>query len=187
MRPLTLVAYGAGALWCVGLALFLRPRRPFAVELPARLPHPSAPHDVAALEYGPTIRASSYFADVFSQHHPAFVVDRRPYPTLEEKWASARGDGSPWIEIRWRGEHAIDEVRIQHAGVLEPADLSARAYRIRCLAASGSTEVAAIAGNTEPRAVHRVDCPRATGVRIDFTPNSAGELTRVFEIEAWGQ
>jgi hypothetical protein len=173
--------------WGVGLVLFLRTgRAAVTVTLPALQAHPNEEHNLVAFALGPVLRASSYHRDRVAQHHPAFLVDGRGGPSLVEKWVSDPKDASPWIELGWPGEREIRRVRIEHAGLVESSDLTSRKYTVTCLA-SPALPAVVVEGNTANVAEHLLHCPKARGVRIDFTPNRAGELVRVFEVEVWGR
>jgi hypothetical protein len=157
------------------------------VTLPTFAPHPTDEHNLAAAIYGPTIRVSSYYRDFSSQHHPAFLVDGRESPTLVEKWASDDGDAAPWVEINWKGSHHVSRIVIRHGGSVEPNDTTSRRYRITCLQSSGQNSTLKVEDNIARLATHDLDCPLALGVRFDFLPNTKKELTRIYEIEAWGR
>jgi hypothetical protein len=172
--------------WVTGFALFLRASPIVTVALPALAPHPAGEHDLAAARYGPTLRVSSYLADVYRQHHPAFLVDEREHPTVVEKWASDVGDRKPWVEIRWRGAHDVSRVVIEHAGSVEDPGFTARTYTLTCLTASGRGPVLAVSGNTDSVATHPLACTAAVGLRVDFV-RDATDIVRVFEIAVWGR
>jgi hypothetical protein len=172
--------------WITGFALFLRASPVVTVALPAVAHHPTAEHDLAAARYGPTLRVSSYLADVYNQHHPAFLVDEQRHPTRVEKWASDAGDRKPWVEIRWRGAHDVSRVVIEHAGSVEDPGLTARTYTLTCLTASGRGPVLAVHDNTDAVATHPLACAAAVGLRVDFELDGA-DIVRVFEIAAWGR
>ena len=178
-----------GLVWLVGLVGFVATPAVFEVELPRRrAQEPAGEHNLAALELGPRIRASSYWADWAAQHHPAFLVDGREHPGLVEKWTSERGDQAPWVEILWREAHDLARVVIHHAGVVEDPGLTSRRYRVACLRGGEPGPAVSVNGNEQPRATHLLACPQARGVRVEFEPNEDGDrLTRVYEIEAWGR
>jgi hypothetical protein len=183
------VRAGVGVLvgsWVTGFALFLRASPVVTVTLPALALHPAEEHDLAAARYGPTLRVSSYLADAFRQHHPAFLVDERAHPTSVEKWASDVGDRKPWVEIHWRGVHDVSRVVIEHAGSVEDSGLTVHSYSLACLTASGKGPALAVTGNTEAVATHRLACSAATGLRVDFDAGGS-DIVRVFEIAAWGR
>ncbi|HEY0712038.1 MAG TPA: hypothetical protein VGF45_05155, partial [Polyangia bacterium] len=98
---------------------------------------PHEPHNLALFRYGGEVRASSYFKDVGSQHHPLFLIDGRNDSSLKEKWASDRADPSPWVELRWREARALSHVVVVHAGKHEEESLTVRDYTIDCLRAAG--------------------------------------------------
>jgi hypothetical protein len=175
------------ALWTLGFVLFLSASSVVTIELTALSSHPAQEHDVAAARFGPTVRVSSYLADVYNQHHPAFLVDERASPTRVEKWASDENDSHPWVEIRWRGLHDITRVVIEHAGSVEDPGLTAHTYSLTCLQPAGRGRTLSVTGNTEPVATHALVCPAASGLRADFTPDGPDAIVRVFEIVAWGR
>lgn len=186
-RAAALGVGGAVALWLVGFVLFLRAPSVVTIDLPALAPHPAGEHDIAAARFGPTIRVSSYLADVYNQHHPAFLVDQLAHPTRVEKWASNDHDPHPWVEIRWRGRHDISRVVVEHAGSVEDPGLTAHTYTLTCLEAAGVGPTLSVSGNTADVATHRLVCPAAIGLRVDFVPDGPDGLVRVFEIAAWGK
>jgi hypothetical protein len=189
-RRLRAILIGAGvvaALWSLGFVLFLSATSVVTIELPVLAPHPAEEHDVAAARFGPTVRVSSYLADVYNQHHPAFLVDERASPTRVEKWASDENDPHPWVEIRWRGLHDITRVVIEHAGSVEDPGLTNHTYSLTCLEAGGRGRTLAVTGNTDPVTTHALACPSAIGLRADFTPDGPDGIVRVFEIAAWGR
>jgi hypothetical protein len=175
----------AGA-WLIGLWSFIAADGHCEATLPQRRADPPYQHNLALWDLGPTVRASSYFADWSSQHHPLFLVDGRTSPGLAEKWASGERDAKPWVEILWRKPHALERVVIRHAGWLEQAALTARRYTIRCLGAFGRGPSLDIEGNQEAVATHALRCAEALGIRIEFQRNGI-DLVRVFEVEAWGR
>jgi hypothetical protein len=173
--------------WALGLLLFLHTGRgTVTVALPALQSHPSGEHNLVARAYGPVLRASSYFRDRIAQHHPAFLVDARSGPGLVEKWASDPKDVNPWIELSWSSEREVCRVRIEHAGHAESSDFTARKYSLTCLA-SPAPPALVVTDNAAAIIEHSLHCRGARGVRIDFLPNTPGDLVRVFEIEVWGQ
>ncbi len=174
--------------WGVGFVLFLLAgaARPVTVSLPSLAPHPTGEHNLVAYEYGPVLRASSYHRAASTQHHPAFLVDGRAQPTSLEKWATDPADAAPWVELLWSGERQVQRVRIQHAGMVEAAELTSRQYRIACLAEHPPAPLV-VTDNRAAIAEHAVACAGARGVRIDIGPGTGDSLVRVFEIEVWGQ
>lgn len=175
----------AGA-WLFGLWSFVAADGHFEASLPRQRAEPTDEHNLALWALGPTVRASSYFADWLSQHHPLFLVDGLASPDLVEKWASGERDAKPWVEILWRKPHDLERVVIRHAGWLEPPAFTARRYTIRCLDAFGHGPSLDIDGNEEAVATHALRCAEARGIRIDFQRDGRN-LVRVFEVEAWGR
>jgi hypothetical protein len=186
-RAVRAVFVALAAVWTIGFVVYLRASSTVTVALPPLAPHPADEHDVAAARFGPTIRVSSYFADVYNQHHPAFLVDERRHPTRVEKWASDPHDAHPWIEIRWRGAHDISHVEIEHAGTVEDQGMTARTYSLTCLVATGRGPTLAVVGNTDAVARHVLQCRTAVGLRIDFVPDVWDGMVRIFEVVAWGR
>jgi len=174
------------AAWLFGLVSFVAADGHFEATLPRQRKEPRGLHNLALWHLGPTVRASSYFADWTSHHHPLFLVDGREHPDLVEKWASAETDRRPWLEIRWREEHDLERVVIQHAGMLENSGFTVRRYGVRCLLASGPGPRLDVEANEAPIATHELVCPRARGIRIDFVRNG-NDLVRIYEVEAWGR
>ena len=179
-----------GAAWLFGLVRFVSAPGIAVLPLPRQATPPREAHDLAAWRYGPLVRASSYYRDPISQHHPLFLVDGRVAPTLLEKWMSSEVDPAPFIEIIWREPHDLDRVVIKHAGEYESASLTLARYRLSCLQQeAGQLRVGItleVEGNRASLAVHPLSCPHARGIRLDGHPRSAGEPIRIYEIEAWG-
>jgi hypothetical protein len=176
------------AAWGLGLLLFLFAggHGSLTVSLPSLTPHPPGEHNLVAYQYGVVLRSSSYFRDRYAQHHPAFLVDGRAHPSLVEKWASEPSDKRPWVELLWNGQHAIQRVRIQHAGFVESAEFTVQQYLVTCLSPQAPRPLVVI-NNKASVTEHDLRCLVAHGLRIDFTPNAPGALVRIFEIEVWGQ
>lgn len=184
LAPALLVA---GA-WSIGAVLFLRADGSFSWSLPRTARPVDGEHNLAAYELGPTLRASSYYRAVLTQHHPVFLVDGRKLPSLVEKWASSAADRTPWIELRWRERRLLTRVQIWHAGLLESEELTIRNYRLRCLSDAPAPAALAVRDNRRSVALHELRCPRALGLRIDWEPNEGSDgLVRVYEVEAWGR
>jgi hypothetical protein len=158
------------------------------VRLPRRSASTGSGHNLVASVLGPTIRASSYMGTLYVQHHPAFLVDGSSAPTLTEKWASAKGDRSPWLELLFRGRADVARVVIQHAGAFEFAHFTARNYRLRCLDARGVGPAVAVLNNQLARSEHVLKCSDARGVRIEFNADdSPDRIVRIYEIEVLQQ
>jgi hypothetical protein len=182
-------AWAAGLLaagWLFGLSSFVAADGHFEGTLPRQRAEPEGLHNLALWDLGPTVRASSYFADWLNHHHPFFMVDGREHPDMVEKWASGERDKHPWVEILWREEHALARVVIHHAGSIEDAALTLRRYSVTCLTAAGRGPRVDIDANQEPVATHELVCPRARGIRIDCTRNG-DDIVRFYEVEAWGR
>jgi len=173
-------------LWLWGLVVFIRRPAPFELELPRRRPPPAVSHNLARWDLGPTLRASSYYGDWIDHHHPVFAVDNQASPDLTEKWASARSDEHPWIEVLWRESHTLERVVLRHAGNVEAGHLTARNYRITCLRPGGGGPEINVQSNTETLASHELPCDNARGVRIELERNGT-EIVRLFEVETWGR
>lgn len=186
---LTLVRLASCALaaaWLCGAIGFVRSQGSLELSLARQAQPPAAEHNLASYRWGPRLRASSYFRDPGSHHHPLFLVDGRDDPSVIEKWASARGDRAPWVEIAWREPRALARVVIKHVGAHEPKANLAR-YSLRCLNAAGSATTLAVKHNLAALATHHLSCARALAVRIDFQLSKSEDLARVYEIEAWGR
>jgi hypothetical protein len=183
-----LLASAAGAmLWLAGLVLFIAKDGSIEVILPRTRVPPTIEHNLAAWDLGPTLRASSYFNEAYTQHHPMFLVDGRGAPSRHEKWASAQSDRHPWVEIHWREPRTLSKVVIDHAGAVESASDSASHYRIICLQANGTGPSLVENDNRAARAVHALACEQSRGIRLEVEPNSADAIVRVYEVEAWGR
>jgi hypothetical protein len=151
----------------------------------ARTAHPPGPHNLASLEYGPTVRASSM--DRVYTFHPLYVVDGKATPTPMEKWASDAHDEHPWIEVRWDRPRAVTRVVVTHAGAVENAVYTMRNYEIHCLGSAEGPSMK-VTNNIQAVATHPLVCPSASGVHIDFEREPGPrEVARVYEVEAWGQ
>jgi hypothetical protein len=172
--------------WLFGLLTFVRADGHFEASLPRRRGPSPGTHNLARWDQGPTVRASSYFGDWSSHHHPFFLVDGRDHPDLMEKWASAERDGHPWIEILWREPHDLERVVLRHAGSVEAAEMTARTYHIRCLLHGSTGPKVDVYSNDAAVAEHRLACAGARGVRIEFD-RDGGDIIRLFEVETWGR
>jgi hypothetical protein len=180
----------AGGVWLYGLALFVSADGHFEVTLPRRRNPPAELHNLSLWDLGPTIRASSFYADWGSLHHPAFLVDGRTAPDMVEKWASAEHDRHPWVEILWRENHNLERVVIRHAGSVESEGQTADHYTLRCLTAGGYGPSLEVASNHDAVASHNFACAQARGLRMEFTPHNSKDskyIIRVFEVETWGR
>lgn len=175
------------AFWLLGAVLFLRADGVVDQTLPRRQRPPAGEHNLASYRYGPRLRASSYFRDSEAHHHPMWLVDEQQRPSLIAKWASSERDRRPWLSIAWREPRTLERVRIQHAGAFEPAEFTARSYRLRCLQRDGIGAELMVRGNRDAHAEHRLACSDALGVRIDFLRRPRAQIVRVFEVEAWGR
>ncbi len=175
------------ALWLAGLVSFVGRNGTIEVVMPRSRMPPSVEHNLAAWDLGPTIRASSYFNEAYTQHHPLFLIDGRASPSHHEKWASAPEDRHPWVEIRWREPRTLSKVVIDHAGIVEDASYTASHYRIVCLQANGTGPSVVENGNRASRAVHALACAGARGIRLEIEPNAPDAIVRVYEVEAWGR
>lgn len=173
--------------WSIGAALFVAADGSFSWTLPRRAEPPPGEHNLAFYRWGPTLRASSYFRDPLSYHHPAFLVDGRHLPHMIEKWASGFHDPQPWIEIHWREPRGLARVVIRHAGWRENPAWTIRRYRLACLTGRGSAPTLSVNDNDKAVAMHRLPCSQARGLRVDWTLNQPGDPARVYEIEAWGR
>ena len=155
-----------------------------SVTLP-REPHPPKEHNLAALDYGPTVRASSM--DRVYTFHPLYVVDGKTTPTPMEKWSSDAHDEHPWIEVRWDRSRAVTRVVLTHAGAVESPVYTMRNYEIRCLGAGDGPSMK-VTNNAQAVATHLLACPNASGVHISFDREAgARAVARLYEVEVWGQ
>jgi len=176
-----------GGLWLWGLVSFVRADGHFEVTLPRLRNPPASLHNMSLWDLGPTIRASSFYGDWGSHHHPAFLVDGKATPDRVEKWASAEHDRHPWIEITWRENHDLERVVIRHAGSVESDDMTAQHYTLRCLTSSGQGPSLEVQSNQAAMAYHDLVCAQARGVRIEFVPKDSKDIIRVYEVETWGR
>jgi hypothetical protein len=174
--------------WSVGAVLFLRADGSTRLRLPRTAQEPTGEHNLALHRWGPTLRASSYHREWFSQHHPIFLIDGREAPHEVEKWTSQLPDAAPWVEITWREPRQLSRVTIFHGGWRERASFTARRYRLWCLAEDGTrTHLLEVTDNHEAVASHSMACAGARGLRVAFERHAPDEQVRVYEIEAWGQ
>jgi len=175
------------AAWLFGLASFVAADGHFEATLPRLRPPAPGLQNLALWDLGPTVRASSFYGDWLSHHHPLFVVDGREHPDLVEKWACGEHDLHPFIEITWRELHDIERVVIRHAGWIESAALTARRYTIRTLTATGYGPSQDVDSNQEAVASYDLTCRGSRGIRIEFKRNKGDDIVRVYEVEAWGR
>jgi hypothetical protein len=176
-----------GGLWLCGLVLLVSADGHFEVVLPRTRTPPAEFHNFSLWDLGPTIRASSFFADWEAHHHPAFLVDGRTWPSKVEKWTSAERDRHPWVEITWREKHDLERVVIRHAGSVEWEAMTAHCYTLRCLTDGEQGPSLEVMSNQDAVAAHDLVCPQARGLRIEFVPNDSKDIIRVFEVETWGR
>ena len=181
-------------LWLFGLVSFVAADGHIEVVLPRRRTPPAESHNLSLWDLGPTVRASSYYGDWQSQHHPAFLVDGKWPSDKVEKWASAERDRHPWVEILWRENHNLERVVIRHAGAVEDVGLTAKRYTLRCLTTSGEGPALEVESNNDAVATHELACTRARGLRIAFEPGGnpgenkdSKDIIRIFEVETWGR
>jgi hypothetical protein len=186
----------AGGLWLFGLVSFVAADGHFEMVLPRQRTPPAGVHNFSLWDLGPTVRASTFYGDWGSTHHPAFLVDGRTSPDSIEKWASAERDRHPWIEILWRENHDLERVVIRHAGSVESEGMTANHYTLRCLMASGQGPSLEIPANKDSIASHDLACVQARGLRIEFVPKGgqdnkdskdSKDIIRIFEVETWGR
>ncbi len=176
-----------GGLWLWGLVSFVAADGHFELTLPRLRNPPAGLHNLSLWDLGPTIRASSFYGDWGSHHHPAFLVDGRVHPDMVEKWASAERDRHPWVEITWREKHDLERVVIRHAGSVESSDLTAHRYTLRCLGGSEPAPTLEVTSNQDSVATHPLACSQVQGIRIDFVPNDSKGIVRIYEVETWGK
>jgi hypothetical protein len=171
---------GCASLFLVGLTRFLRADATFEVTLPrvTTSPATTAETNLVALATGPILRASSFDRDVYGFAHPAYLVDGRDAPSAGEKWTPRFDDAAPWIELGFREPRHVRRVVVRHG------KRPNRAYHIRCL--GDGAPVLEVKRNKASVASHELDCPRASGVRIDFT-KSRGKAPVVYEVEVFGR
>lgn len=183
MAALTLL----GGAWAFGLICFVRADGHFEATLPRQREPPAQSHNLSLFEYGPTVRASSYYADWGGHHHPLFLVDGKAQPDLVEKWASGSDDRHPWVEVLWREPHDVERVVLHHAGVVESSGLTIRRYTVACLTAHARGPTIEVENNQDSVASHALGCTQVRGVRVTFTPNDQNDIVRVYELETWGR
>lgn len=177
-------------LWLCGLVSFVAADGHIEVVLPRQRIPPTGLHNLALWDLGPTIRASSFYGDWSSLHHPAFLVDGQWPSDNVQKWVSGERDRHPWIELLWREHHDLERVVIRHAGVVEDASLTADHYTLRCLGASGPGPSLEVSANQDAVATHNLACAQARGLRIEFVPKGgkdSKDVIRIYEVETWGR
>ncbi len=169
---------------CLGRFALARPS--VEVTFPRlELPSPER-RNLAFFRLGPTVRVSS--ADYRRRHHPGYLVDGAPAPSLAEKWASAPGDPAPWAEVALREPHQVEEVAVHLAGAREAPGLSPRRFRLACFRGERTLreeEVAAAGAVIR----HPFACPGADRVRLSFGARGAlpDGIARVYELEVLGR
>jgi hypothetical protein len=185
-----LLAYAAIVLAAIGRSLLRDP----VIETPRigsvfSSSADPARRNLAQVTAGGVVRVSSY--DVFRYHHPLFAVDGEASPTLVEKWASARNDPSPWIEVRLPAPAQIEGIRLVLGGAYESDEFTQRDYSIVCLR---SDEPGApvtqldVRGNSEARPYHEVMCADTLRLRVNFGPEPwPRAVVRLYELEVWGR
>jgi hypothetical protein len=185
---LALAVLVAGA-WLFGLVRFVLASGEFEARLPRRMAPPPGEHNLAAQQYGPLVRASSFNRNPIGYHHPWFLVDGRDHPQLLEKWGTAANDRAPWVEVRWREPRTLDRVVIRHAGDVEGDHVTVRAYTLTCLRAPDGAPGPALQvhDNRAKVATHPLACPDAIGVRFATRLPASMDILRLYELEAWGQ
>lgn len=176
-------AFACVAIFALALFVFVTARPNVDIRFPARRPHPPELHDLASVEYGPVVTASSY--EPTGHHHPAFLVDRRRHPTLLEKWASDPADRHPWVEIRWGEPHEVAEVVVVQGAAFEDARYLTR-FLLSCLGGEAGS-MARWVNDVRPVGREAMPCPGATGIRLEFVLDAQSDLVRIYEIEAWGR
>lgn len=184
-RLITAILVGCSLLFLVGLARFTTSNAGFEVALPrsATSVATASETNLVALARGPVLRASSFERDVHGLAHPAYLVDGRAQPTAVEKWVPRFDDEAPWLEFVFREPRHVRRVVLRHSRHSHAKLRAHRTYRIQCL---GHGAVVAIARNKDAVASHELDCPGATGVRIDFE-KSRGKPPVVYEVEVFGR
>jgi hypothetical protein len=187
-RLLRVLGLAVSAGWLFGAYHFLRTDGHMFWQVPRSMEPPRGEHNLAFHAYGPRIRASSYFRDVGSSYHPAFVLDGVATPSEAERWKSNPRDDAPWLEVSWKEERRLSRVVLRHAGAAEPSQVPAIAYRLTCLSTSGARAVVLdVPKNEDAIARHELRCARARGVRVDWRLASLDDFARLYEIEVWGQ
>lgn len=188
-RWVTLSGVALAVAWTAGLVGFVASPGVFAVDVPRIEQPPQGRHNLAQVSLGPTVRASSFYADWSAHHHPLFLIDGRAQPQALEKWASSPRDRRPWVEILWREDRELDTVVVRHAGSVEDAGLTVRRYQITCLDAGGRRRLASalrVDDNSQTVATHPLHCAHSRGLRVDVW-TEANDVARLYEIEAWGR
>jgi hypothetical protein len=173
-------------LWAFGAVGFLSADGTLQLTLPRRAAAPRGEHNLVSYQYGPTIRASSYFRDPGSHHHPMFLVDGLRKPSPIEKWASARRDRAPWVALSWAEPRTISRVVVHHVRAHEAAPSSLRDYTLSCASDSARPTRLTVQNNLAAVAVHALRCDHARGLRLDCRLRDE-DIARIYEIEVWGQ
>lgn len=191
-RVLLQIGRGLAVLYVVvvAVAMVAWGRHEPVIETPAvsGAVWPSGHANLADMQAGGRVRVSSY--DHFNSHHPLFVIDGEPAPSLLTKWATLDSDRAPWLEILLAGRADLDAVELQHAGFAEHSDYTMRDYTIWCLRDGEPVWQTEVRDNLDPMPRHEVACTDVDGVRIAFkvdAPESARAVVRLFEVRVWGQ
>ncbi len=181
------VLIGLAGAWLCGFVLFAFADGHIEVSLPRKRTPTGQVENLAAWDLGPTVRASSYFADWSGHHHPVFLLDGRAHPGVLEKWASSVHDRHPWVELLWREPHDLERVVLRHAGSVESQALTVHRFMAFCLTQTGLGPSVQVEDNQDAVATHALVCAQARGVRVEFEPNDANDIVRVYELETWGR
>jgi hypothetical protein len=177
-----LAVAAVGVVFLAALVRFALARPAVEVQFP-RLAQGQGRRDLAHFREGVTVRVSS--ADAVRRHHPGYLVDGAPAPSLLEKWVSAPGDRAPWAEVQLRETHEVEEVALQLAAREHPA-FTMRRYRIECWAGARPIAALAVERNADGNPRHPLRCPGADRVRVSFDLSGI-DVARVYELEVWGQ
>ena len=130
----------------------------------------AAPRDLARLDAGAVLTASSY--DLGQNSHPLFLIDGDDDARGPLRWASAARDRAPWLVLELVAPANLERLELTLAHPL-PA-----AIAVSCLRAAEVTTTRDV-----PRITARLrvplDCADADAVRVDFTPNAAPDSVSV--------
>lgn len=124
----------------------------------------AAPRDLARLDAGAVLTASSY--DLGQNAHPLFLIDGDDDARGPLRWTSAARDRAPWLVLELAAPANLDRLELTLAHPL-PA-----AIAVSCLRAAEITTTRDVPRITTHLRVP-LDCADADAVRVDFTPNAA--------------
>jgi|GEM_PF-2279979 len=167
------------ALLALGLALYFgHDGSSTTPRFAAAPPDGPGPRDLARLDAGATLTASSY--DLGGNLHPLFLIDGDASPPADLQWASAPRDRAPWLVLRLPRRADLTRAELTLAHPLPSA------VTVTCL--RGDVEVASPEPAPPPRNLRvALKCEDVDGVRFDLTPSDReAAVVRAAELEVFG-